>query len=118
MRAKDVVGHFGEQVAAEHLESVGMIVLERNWRCRAGEIDIVARDGDALVFCEVKTRTGVGYGSPFAAVTRVKAGRLRQLAAAWLAAHDQRAPQVRFDVLGVLRPTRGDVTVEHRRGVI
>lgn len=118
MRAKDVVGRHGEQVAAEHLESVGMVVLERNWRCRGGEIDIVARAGDTLVFAEVKTRTGVGFGSPFAAVTPAKAARLRRLAASWLAAHDEHARTVRFDVVGVLRPPGAAVSVEHREGVL
>ena len=83
------------------------MVLARNWRCPDGEIDLVLRDGDDVVFCEVKTRRGVGYGSPVEAVTPVKQRRLRVLAQRWLAAHDERAPDLRFDVVGVLvRPGR------------
>ena len=64
MRAKDAVGRYGEDVAARHLTEAGLVVLERNWRCREGEIDIVARDGDVLVVCEVKTRRSTTYGTP------------------------------------------------------
>lgn len=117
MRAKDAVGRYGEDVAARHLVDAGLQVLERNWRCPHGEIDIVARDGEVLVVCEVKTRSGTGYGSPAEAVTRDKARRLRRLAAAWLAAHDVRPAGVRIDVVAVLRSPRGSATVEHLRDV-
>ena len=81
-------------------------MLERNWRCAQGEIDIVALDGDCLVVCEVKTRRGSAFGDPVEAVTSRKAARLRRLAACWLAEHGgvQRAADVRVDVIGVLRP--------------
>jgi putative endonuclease len=118
MRAKDAVGRYGEDVAARHLAAAGMEILERNWRCRAGEIDIVARDGRALVVCEVKTRTGSAFGGPFEAVTPAKAARLRRLAAEWLAAHDLAVPEVRVDVVGVHRSRFGAALVEHRRGVL
>ena len=85
MRAKDAVGRYGEDVAARHLTEAGLVVLERNWRCREGEIDIVARDGDVLVVCEVKTRRSTTYGTPLEAVTYRKAARQRVLAARWLA---------------------------------
>jgi putative endonuclease len=58
VRAKDALGRHGEEVAARHLAAAGLVILDRNWRCAAGEIDIVAADGDALVICEVKTRRG------------------------------------------------------------
>ena len=64
MKVKDALGRFGEDVAARHLERAGLVLVERNWRCREGEIDIVARDGAVLVFCEVKTRSRPGFGSP------------------------------------------------------
>ncbi len=115
--AKDAVGAYGERVAAAHLVAVGMVILDRNWRCAAGELDIVARDGDTVVFCEVKTRTGTGYGFPLEAVTPRKAARLRRLAATWLHERDVRVPDVRIDVVGVLRPRRGAAQVEHVRGV-
>lgn len=117
MLAKDAVGAYGERVAAAHLVAAGMVILDRNWRCPAGELDIVARDGDTLVFCEVKTRTGTGYGSPLEAVTARKAARLRRLAATWLQESGVRVPDVRIDLVGVLRPRRGAAQVEHVRGV-
>ena len=101
------LGNFGERLAATYLTDAGLRVLDRNWRCREGELDIVARDRDALVFCEVKTRRGVGFGLPVEAVTPTKQRRLRTLAHRWLAAHDEHAPELRFDVVGVLvRPGR------------
>ena len=101
------LGAHGERVAATYLTDAGLRVLDRNWRCREGELDIVARERDALVFCEVKTRRGVGFGHPVEAVTRAKQQRLRLLAQRWLAAHDEHAPDLRFDVVGVLvRPGR------------
>jgi putative endonuclease len=101
------LGSLGEDIAATYLTDVGVRVLDRNWRCREGELDIVAREADALVFCEVKTRRGTGFGHPVEAVTASKQRRLRTLAQRWLAAHDEHAPVVRFDVVGVLlRPDR------------
>jgi putative endonuclease len=96
------LGDHGERIAAAFLTDAGLTVLDRNWRCREGELDIVARDADALVFCEVKTRRGTGYGTPAEAVTTAKQRRLRVLAQRWLAAHDEHARDVRFDVVGVL----------------
>jgi putative endonuclease len=105
--ATNDLGARGERIAVAYLTDVGLRVLDRNWRCRDGELDIVAREGDALVFCEVKTRRGNGYGHPVEAVTAVKQRRLRVLAQRWLAAHDEHAPDLRFDVVGVLvRPSR------------
>ena len=118
MRSKDALGRHGEEVAARHLTAEGMVVLDRNWRCDAGEIDIVARDGDTLVVCEVKTRSGTAYGSPLEAVGDEKAARLRRLAARWLAAHPVRPAGVRIDVVGVLRPVRGPTVVRHVRGAL
>ena len=101
------LGVHGERIAEAFLTGAGLRVLDRNWRCREGELDIVARDGDVLVFCEVKTRRGIGYGHPVEAVTVAKQRRLRTLAQRWLAAHDEHAPELRFDVVGVLvRPAR------------
>ena len=101
------LGRWGEDLAVRHLQSLGFEVLDRNWRCRAGEIDVVARDGRTLVFVEVKARSGLQYGDPAEAVTRVKARRIHGLAAQWLA--EQRPPgswDLRFDVVSVLRTTR------------
>ncbi len=117
MGRRQEIGRYGEDVAARYLTDHGAVVLARNWRCRWGELDIVARDGDAVVICEVKTRSGTGYGSPLEAVTPVKLARLHRLAAAYLTETGTRAPRVRIDAIAVLRPARGPATVEHRRGI-
>ncbi len=117
MGAKDGLGKYGERVAAEHLHEQGMVVLARNWRCELGEIDVVARDGDVLVVCEVKTRRSLTFGSPQEAVTEVKAARLRRLAARWLQEHDARPAAVRIDVVAVLAAGHGAARLEHLRGV-
>lgn len=122
MNATGALGRYGEDLAARLLVEAGMTVLARNWRCgRAGEIDIVARDGDAVVVCEVKTRRAGTYGPyehPMAAVTPTKAQRLRQLAECWLERHGGPPPGgVRIDIVGVVLPRRGAPLVEHARGV-
>lgn len=117
MRAKDVLGKEGEQAAADYLTERGFRILDRNWRCAGGEIDIVAVERRSLVICEVKTRSGTRYGTPLEAVGRSKRGRLRQLAVLWLNAHGARFDEIRIDVLGLLRDGNGDFTVEHVRGV-
>jgi putative endonuclease len=117
MAAKDAVGRYGEDVAARHLTELGYQLLQRNWRCDLGEIDIVARDGDCLVVCEVKTRRTTTFGHPVEAVTARKAARLRRLAARWLEETGLRPPHVRIDVVAVLRPLTGPAQVEHLRAV-
>jgi putative endonuclease len=116
-RQNGALGAYGERVAARHLVEDGLVLLDRNWRCEAGEIDLVLRDGDELVFCEVKTRTGTAYGHPLEAVDETKTERLVRLADRWIAAHDVVAPQVRFDMVAVLRSPRGAAAVEHVRGL-
>jgi len=111
------LGRYGETVAARHLAERGMVVLDQNWRCSAGEIDLVLRDGDALVVCEVKTRTSNDYGTPHEAVTPAKVQRLGRLAAAWVQAHAATPAEVRLDLVAVLRPRRGPAVVEHVRGL-
>ncbi|ACQ80779.1 protein of unknown function UPF0102 [Beutenbergia cavernae DSM 12333] len=117
MRAKDAIGAYGERVAGRWLEAEGLEVVERNWRCPDGELDLVARDGETLVFVEVKTRSSLAFGHPGEAVTRLKLARLRRLAARWLAEHDAHAREVRIDVVAVLRTRAGAARVEHLRGV-
>ncbi|HYN75464.1 MAG TPA: YraN family protein [Candidatus Limnocylindria bacterium] len=118
MRAKDALGRYGEDVAARHLAATGLVVIDRNWRCAEGEIDIVARDGDVLVVCEVKTRRSTLRGTPVEAVTARKAARLRVLAVRWLAVHSAAPRAVRFDVVGILADGRGAAHVDHRQGVL
>jgi len=121
MRVKDAVGRYGEQLAVDHLQAAGLSVLARNWRCREGELDIVARDGDQLVFVEVKTRSSLAFGAPAEAVDRVKAARIRQVALRWIAAERARDSgafwsAVRFDVVSVLRSRSGPPQVTRLTG--
>ena len=118
MRAKDAVGRYGESVAARYLLAAGWEVLDRNWRGRDGELDIVARQAGALVVVEVKTRRGLGFGHPAEAVTPRKLARLRRLTAQWLAAHDAHPCSIRIDVIAVLVPRSGAARVEHLVGVV
>ncbi len=124
MRANNAIGAYGERIAVQHLEDAGYTIVDRNWRCDVGEIDVVAlapttgRGGPRhLVVCEVKTRRGLGYGSGFDAVTPDKAARLRRLGMRWLEQSD--APPgaaLRFDVVAVHLPRRGQPRVEHLQG--
>ncbi len=113
------LGAYGESLAARHLVAQGMVLLDRNWRCEAGEIDLVLRDGDDLVVCEVKTRSGVAFGTPHEAVDATKLARLQELAVRWLAEHEIPCPPgIRIDLVAVLRPRRGPSVVDHVRGVL
>jgi putative endonuclease len=114
---KQALGAYGETLAARHLVEQGMVVLDRNWRCDAGEIDLVLRDGDVLVVCEVKTRSSTRYGTPHEAVTDIKVARLRRLAARWLHDRGVAVRDVRIDLVAVIRPRRGASVVEHVRGI-
>lgn len=102
MDEQQALGRYGEALAARYLRDRGMTIVERNWRCPDGEIDLVALDGQCLVICEVKTRRGTGTGDPIEAVTWQKARRLRRLAAAYLRTRPDTVPDVRIDVIGVL----------------
>src|SRR5699024_12648478 len=93
------LGAYGERVATGYLESQGMTNLDRNWRCRYGELDIIAREGVASVVCEVKTRSGTSHGTPIEAVSSQKAHRLRRLSDWWLQAHHVQPGALRIDVL-------------------
>ena len=117
MNPKDVLGRQGEQFAAEYLQRAGYRILDRNWRCAEGEIDIVAAERRTLMVCEVKTRSGTRYGTPLEAITRQKRNRLRRLAVRWVIAHGLLFDEVRVDVIGVLRDAAGELALEHIRGV-
>lgn len=99
---RQILGAAGEDLAAAWYEERGYRVVARNWRCRQGELDLVARTARVVIFCEVKTRSSLAFGSPFEAVTPTKRRRLRALATAWLAETGTRAPEIRFDVAGVV----------------
>lgn len=115
--AKQALGAYGESLAARHLTSRGMILLDRNWRCEVGELDLVLRDGDVLVACEVKTRSSDRCGTPHEAVTDLKLARLRRLAVRWREAHGVGPVEIRIDLVAVLRPRRGASQVDHVRGI-
>ena len=107
------LGAAGEAAAARWYEQAGWRVLDRNWRDgRQGEIDLVVIRGGVIVFCEVKTRSGVGFGTPAEAVGVRKQSQLRRLAAAWLSAHDVRHRGLRFDVASVMWPAGAEPTIE------
>jgi putative endonuclease len=114
-KVTQAVGAWGERLAVAHLVDAGMVVLDRNWRGAGGEVDIIARDGDAVVFCEVKTRRGDTFGPPVTAVAPLKVRRLRQLAAQWLAVAGVRPSEVRFDVVSVLARRGATPQIEHLR---
>lgn len=111
------LGRYGEAYAARHLTRQGMVVLDRNWRCPAGEIDLVLREDDVLVVCEVKTRSSTAFGAPLETVTPAKAERLQRLAALWIEERGIRPAGIRIDVVGVLLRQRGAPEVEHAAGV-
>src|ERR1700710_1897870 len=113
MAAKDDLGRRGEKLAADHLLASGYEVLERNWRCSQGEIDIVAFKDNEIVFVEVKTRSSVAYGHPLEAITVSKLARLRRLAGAWCQAHPDVRAGVRIDAIAIIAPTRGLIEIEH-----
>ena len=116
MAAKDDLGRRGEDIAAKHLESQGLVVLSRNWRCSAGELDIVATDGiSTVIFCEVKTRSGVGFGTPIEQVTLGKRRRIRRLSQIWLSTAKTGWHDLRFDVIGILFDVQGRYQIQHVR---
>ncbi|MGB4689641.1 MAG: YraN family protein [Candidatus Nanopelagicales bacterium] len=117
MKPKDALGKYGEELATRYLSKNGMVILERNWRCDIGELDVIARDKDDLVICEVKTRRSTVFGEPIEAVTPRKVRRMRGLALRWLETKSVSPRGIRFDVVGVLAPVVGPPTITHIRGV-
>jgi putative endonuclease len=112
------LGAYGERVAARHLTERGMVLLDRNWRCPAGEIDLVLREGEVLVVCEVKTRVSDVCGTPHEAVTPEKLERLKRLALLWAEAHDVHPTEVRIDLVAVHQRKRGAALVDHVPGLV
>jgi putative endonuclease len=115
--SRQALGAYGEEVAARHLTEAGMVLLDRNWRCGEGEIDLVLRDGRVLVVCEVKTRTSYLCGTPHEAITEAKLDRLRRLGQAWIREHGVSVEEARVDLVAVLRPPKGPAVVDHVRGI-
>lgn len=115
---RQALGAYGEDVALRYLTGeAGMVLLDRNWRCPEGEIDLVLRDGRVLVVCEVKTRTSYLCGTPHEAITDTKLDRLQRLGQRWLEARGLAVPETRVDLVAVLRPPRGAAVVEHVPGI-
>ncbi|WP_146364385.1 YraN family protein [Arthrobacter yangruifuii] len=117
MRAKDILGSRGEELAAQYLTNAGLRIIDRNWRCPEGEIDIVAVDGATLVVVEVKTRSSLDFGHPFEAISDAKLARLHLLAGAWARAHSRYFSHRRIDAVSVLDNGQTRPEVEHLRGI-
>lgn len=116
--SRNELGGLGERLAVAHLAGLGLNILQRNWRCRYGELDIIACEADhTLVFVEVKTRTGNGFGGLEQAVTPQKLRRIRRLAGIWLAAQERGWPGLRIDVVGVRMGRLRNPEIIHLRGV-
>ncbi|KJL43373.1 hypothetical protein RS82_01425 [Microbacterium trichothecenolyticum] len=115
MADKDVLGRAGEDRAARYFEARGFTVLARNWRCRDGEIDLVAADRSTVVVVEVKTRRDEGFGHPFEALDARKRGRLWRLSIAWASAHRElvQGRRLRIDAIGLIGPDPGTARLEH-----
>jgi putative endonuclease len=116
MNLKQDLGRYGEDQAASYLQDRGYEIIDRNWRSPVGEIDLVARDKDRLVFIEVKTRNGSGFGHPFEAITAKKVARMRRMVAEWCLAKQVSGLKVRLDAVAVLI-TGGRVHIEHLKEV-
>ena len=116
--SRQELGAAGEQLAVDHLRALGLRILARNWRCRYGELDVIATEGDRMVvFVEVKTRTGDGFGGIAHAVTQAKVRRIRRLAGLWLAGQDTGWAEIRIDVIGVRVGRCRTPEITHLRGV-
>ena len=109
-------GRWGEDLAARHLQDAGLILLDRNWHCREGELDLVLSEGSRVVFCEVKTRSSTEYGSPAESVTQEKIDRVHRAAMRWLRARHVGWCRVRYDVVTVYAPHGEEPVVHHIPG--
>lgn len=112
------LGRRGEDYAARYLISLGWEIIDRNWRCREGELDIVAMDeAGAAVFIEVKTRAGLGFGSPLESITWKKTRTLTTLAHRWLKSQDRRFRRIRVDAIGILMAPGREIELKHVKGI-
>jgi putative endonuclease len=120
MAEKDVLGRAGEERAARYMESLGYRVLDRNWRTKGGELDLVVASPRELVVVEVKTRTSERFGHPLEAVGQIKRARLWRLSIAWIAAHPREAQgrRLRIDAIGLIGPDPETAALDHLAGVV
>lgn len=114
---RKALGDYGERLAARYLAEHDLVIVDRNWRCPDGEIDIVAKDGQVLVVCEVKTRSSDRYGTALEAITPEKAARLHRLGRRWAAEHRVRHSCLRVDVVTVSTSGKGVPVVTHFPGL-
>jgi putative endonuclease len=114
---KQALGAYGEALAARFLVERGMVLLDHNWRCPDGEIDLILRDDRTLVICEVKTRRTSLFGEPLEAITIPKMNRLKRLGAQWLQTNGVKVHEMRFDIVGIVAPKFGVPVIEHIPGV-
>ena len=114
-----ITGNIGEEITAEYLKSLGFRILDRNWRIKEGEIDLVALSPEEeIVFVEVKTRTSATFGDPLESISETKLHRIQRLALAWLATHQKLGAPYRIDVAGVLLGRSGEPSVDYRSGIL
>jgi putative endonuclease len=117
--SKQRTGAFGEEVTARFLLARGDEILDRNWRIREGEIDLVSLSADgAFHFIEVKTRSSLAFGHPFEAINREKAHRMQRLAMGWLATHGCLGCEYSIDVVAILIASDGSHTLEYRGNLL
>ncbi len=109
------LGARGEEIAVAYLKGQKYTVVERNFRCKAGEVDIVAREGSTVVFVEVKTRRSMSFGPPQASVTSFKQRQVSKAALVWLAKHRLQEANARFDVVAILLREHEVPAIEHIR---
>ena len=116
---KQRIGAFGEEVTAQYVVARGDEILDRNWRIREGEIDLVSLGSDGLFhFIEVKTRSSLAFGHPFEAINREKAHRMQRLALGWLATHGCLGCEYTIDVVAILIAADGTHTLEYRGNLL
>ena len=114
----NLLGRQGENEAAAYLKAKSFRVLDRNWRIKGGELDLICEDGNVIVFVEVKTRTSNLFGTPFDAISPDKAFRLQRLALAWMAMNHRWGQDYRIDVIGIWMDGFGAIEIEHREAVL
>ena len=117
-RKEQVLGATGEALVSSYLESMGAIVIQRNWRIKGGEIDLIARHNGTLLFIEVKSRSSDKFGHPLEAIGKDKALRLQRLALAWIATHDHWGANYRIDCAAVDFSDRLNPVIDYRAGVL
>ena len=113
------LGKIGEKATENYLLAKGYQILDRNWRIKEGEIDLVALSSEqVIVFVEVKTRSNNNYGEPLEAINPQKLRRMQRLALAWLATNQKLGANYRIDVSGVLLGRSGELSIDYRTGIL